>query len=72
MDDNKYIDQKQRYLLPDDTLPVYLPIKSIGIHLYWEDASRRSDKTFDDVHEFTDFLKRNPVLAKAVGYVPKK
>ncbi len=72
MNDDKYIDEKQRYMLPHDSMPVYLPVKKIQIHLYWEDAAGSRDKGFDDVYQFADFLKANPVLAKAVGYVRKK
>lgn len=72
MNNDKYIDEKQRFMLPETAMPVYLPIKTIKIQLYWQDATGFNDKEFNDVHQFANFLKYNPALAQAVGYVPKK
>jgi hypothetical protein len=72
MKNDKYIDEKQRFMLPETAMAVYLPIKAVKIQLYWEDATGFNDKEFNDVHQLADFLKYNPVLARAVGYVAKK
>jgi len=53
-------------------VPVKYPIKSIKIELHWHDAFSKGSKDFEDVHQFADFLKSNPLLAEAVGYVKKK
>ncbi|WKZ60340.1 MAG: hypothetical protein QY309_02420 [Cyclobacteriaceae bacterium] len=46
-------------------------VKTIKIELYWEDDHSRGSNYFDNVQQFAQFLKDNPELAKAVGYVPK-
>jgi hypothetical protein len=47
-------------------------VKEIRIDLYWEDQYGKGTKNFFSVQELADFLKDNPLLAEAVGYVPKK
>ena len=52
-------------------VPVKLPIKEIHISLNWSDGIGTAGKTFGDVQGFANFLKDNPELGKAIGYVPK-
>lgn len=52
-------------------VPVKPPIKRIKIELYWADGFSEGYKSFDNVQIFASFLKDNPDLAKAVGYVKK-
>lgn len=62
---------KGHYKIPN-TVPVVGAIKSIEIQLHWRDGITQGYKGFDDVHQFADFLKQNPALAKAIGYVSKQ
>lgn len=68
----KLVDTKQYYALPTNQVPVRPPIKEIKIELHWEDTIGIAIKGFDNVHHFADFLKANPDLAKAIGYISKK
>lgn len=43
----------------------------IKIELHWSDTIGHTIKGFDDVRQFADFLKANPDLAKAIGYISK-
>ena len=47
---------------------MYPPLKEVYIELYWSDIGE-TRKKFANVHELAQFLRDNPVLAKAVGYV---
>lgn len=69
---DKLVDIKQYYSLPNNQVPVRPPIKEIKIELHWKDTIGQAIKGFDDVHQFADFLKANPELAKAIGYISKK
>jgi len=53
-------------------VPVNPPIERIQIQLYWKDKGVEGSNGFDTVQQFAQFLKDNPLLAEAVGYVPKK
>ncbi|HEY5750777.1 MAG TPA: hypothetical protein VIU12_32160 [Chryseolinea sp.] len=52
-------------------VPVKPPIKRVKIELYWADELAEGYKAFDTVQIFAAFLRDNPDLAKAVGYVSK-
>jgi hypothetical protein len=52
-------------------VPVKPPIKRIKIELYWQDGLAEGYKGFDTVQLFAAFLRDNPDLAAAVGYVDK-
>ena len=47
---------------------MYPPLKEVYIELFWNDIGE-TRKRFANVHELAQFLKDNPVLANAVGYV---
>jgi hypothetical protein len=51
---------------------VYPPVKSILIELHYADKCTNGTNTFYSVQDFAQFLKDNPELGKALGYVPKK
>ncbi len=44
--------------------------KDVWIELHWSDRGK-SIKTFANVHDLAQFLKDNPLLAQAVGYVAR-
>ncbi len=69
---DKLLDSEQYYSLPTNQVFVRPPVKKIKIELYWQDATGETIKGFDDVRHFADFLKANPELAKAIGYISKK
>jgi len=52
-------------------VPVKPPIKRIKIELYWADGFSEGYKSFDTVQLFAAFLRDNPDLATAIGYVKK-
>ena len=52
-------------------VPIKPPIKEISISLTWTDMYGPSSKGFSNIEEFASFLRDNPELGKAVGYVPK-
>jgi len=65
------IPNEQHYSLPARTVPMYPPLKRVEIRLYWESGATEGSVGFSNVHHFAEFLKDNPELARAVGYVPK-
>lgn len=52
-------------------VPIYPPIKTIEIRLYYEDKIVKGSNGFATVQELAAFLNDNPELAKAVEYTPK-
>lgn len=50
-------------------VPLYAP-KDVWIELHWNDRGK-AIKTFSNVHDLAQFLKDNPLLAEAVGYVAR-
>lgn len=67
----KLIDTNRHYSLPSNSVPVLAPIREIKIYLYWCDGLGQTHKGFNNVQHFADFLKANPELANAIGYIPK-
>ena len=53
-------------------VPIYPPIKSVEIRIYWEDKTGEGSNGFATVQELAAFLRDNPELGKAVNYVPGK
>lgn len=53
-------------------VPVKEPIEEILINLYWVDQFSRGSKSFETLQEFSEFLRDNKELAKALGYVEKE
>jgi len=53
------------------TIPVYLPIKEIKIIIEYSDKHVKGANWFENVQQFAEFLKDNPEIGKALGYVPK-
>ncbi|MBX2969445.1 MAG: hypothetical protein KF803_08730 [Cyclobacteriaceae bacterium] len=47
-------------------------VKVIRIELYWEDDYSKGSNGFTNIRDFAQFLKDNPELAEAVGYLPGK
>jgi hypothetical protein len=54
-----------------DKVPVKPPIREVPITINWIDGYGETGKKFDTVEQFASFLKQNPEIAKAVGYLPK-
>lgn len=52
-------------------VPVYPPVRKAEISLYYEDRVTRGSHTFSTVQELAEFLRDNPEVGKAVGYVKK-
>jgi hypothetical protein len=52
------------------TVPLYPPLKEVHLELHWNDKGPGL-KQFRNVQELAAFLKANPILAEAVGYVAK-
>jgi hypothetical protein len=69
---DKLVDAKPHYSLPTNQVSVRPPVKEIKIELHWRDTVGYTIKGFDDVRHFADFLRDNPDLAKAIGYISKK
>jgi len=55
-----------------EKVELHPPVQQVQISIFWYDMKVRNGKTFRDVHTFAEFLKANPILAEAVGYVPKE
>jgi hypothetical protein len=51
-------------------IQLYPPIKEIWIELHWSDMGQTTKK-FANVQELAQFLKDNPLLAQAVGYIAR-
>ncbi len=47
-------------------------VTKVRIQLYWEDAADIRHRYFDTVEELAVFLRLNPALAKAIGYVARQ
>lgn len=47
------------------------PVRHAQIALRWQDGTGYASKEFDDVLQFAEFLKANPLLAEKVRYVSK-
>ena len=52
-------------------VPVYPPVRKAEITLYYEDRVTKGSNTFSTVQELAEFLRDNPEVGKAVGYVVK-
>ena len=55
----------------ENKVPLKPPFKELNISLNWRDGFGTTGKQFSNVNELAEFLRANPVLAEAVGYIPK-
>jgi len=56
----------------NNTVPVKPPFKRIYISLDWIDGIGTTSKEFSNVQDLGEFLRCNPEVGNAVGYIVKE